>query len=312
MRVGGRPLRRKEKRVLFRDRHKLEKGSPFGLPYTRKTVHDQQPEENEATENLARIRDHLVLMSTAHRMASMGTTRATVGQVTEKAKREQGLSLKPWEAGQVFSEYRVRRAVSHGKPRLVLDAQQLYRVCKQIESKVSEIAPEAEKASQEVEDMVRKVTGLEESHRKAQELMERERELNRFLFYSRGAEGRLADLERKAAELRDRASEVEDLERECARLEARLDELPALETSRQDLEARLAEHVQEEREVSRKEEALAERIQKLVGRRRWVYLAELNQEIEEAEADLDRLRKQLGEKRSLVDRLRGKSKGVIE
>ena len=99
--------------------------------------------------------------------------------------------------------------------------------------------------------------------------------------------------------------------------------LASLEDKKKTIEARITAHekkdqeyAQKEREITLKEQdteqkltLLMKRIEKLAGKIGWVDLVTLTQKVEDTKRELDRVLKQLGEKRSFLDKLLHRKEG---
>ena len=64
--------------------------------------------------------------------------------------------------------------------------------------------------------------------------------------------------------------------------------------------------------ISRQEQQLADVINQLKPRKGWVELADLQVAIYNSKVELDQISRQLGEKRSLLDKLLGRNRGGSE
>ena len=106
--------------------------------------------------------------------------------------------------------------------------------------------------------------------------------------------------------LKGKADKVKALEAAIEKLKVTAADLPPIEEKKQQLEEAIEAHEQEDKVVARKEVRLRDRVQKVVGCRRWVKVAELEEAIDEAKAELNMLRQQLGEKQSLASKLLGR------
>ena len=161
------------------------------------------------------------------------------------------------------------------------------------------------------------------------QLQARRRELTKLISENQDQPVKTAQLEAQWRQLEGQAQKAIDLQKECQGLSAKIKSLPSLVERKASYEARLAQHQAEEKEISardanieqvarqwkeweqqliEKETRLQKTIRQLQARGSWVELAGLEMAIEMRKTELEQLSKQLGEKRSLLDKLLGRKK----
>ncbi len=86
------------------------------------------------------------LLQVCLRLAAEGTTRAMVAEVTERVGEDYGVWVLPSVAGQIFSEFGVRRVSVHGQRRLVIDASELQPIHNKLVKEIEELRPHIDEA----------------------------------------------------------------------------------------------------------------------------------------------------------------------
>ncbi|MFC1935656.1 hypothetical protein ACFLX9_02710 [Chloroflexota bacterium] len=260
----------------------------------------------EKTSTIAHLSITLSLVQTACAMALEGITRASVTEVVRRAMESHGTRLEASTAGQLFSAMGVRTVTSHGRNRLVLDQEELLPLRDRMAADYEKQAQEVEEYLSTFQPLVERVRALEEKRETIIRMMTREHQLKEMLREREGWLYRYRALEKEAAQLRQIVSAVTQLRGEIRSLKSRARGFSSLERRKAKLEEDVAAHEREEAVLSKKEEALASRLDDLKRRAGWLSLAQMEQVLVEAKQELDDLSRQLGEKRSLVQKLFGK------
>lgn len=278
---------------------------------------------NQASNRLHEVTLELALIQAACIIALEGITRATAKQVTDKAKDIYNVELIPSFTGQLFSSLGIPSVTSHGKSRFVLDYESLEKVRDSIVTRCEEASVKLEAAIEKFQDLPRRVEVLQKTWKDTQAMRARERELIRLINEDRQKPSNLYYLESEADKLRVKAAQVNEIQNECRRLTVKIKKLPSLQEKRKELKAKIAEYeekennlaskmekvVDKEKRISARETELSQRIIKLQKRTGWVELATIEGAIESSKKELDILQKQLGEKRSLLDKLLRRREG---
>ena len=259
--------------------------------------------------SLALLKDELLTLQTSCSMARVGTTRATATEIADMVGDQYGTSVTPSFVGKVFSTHKMRRAISHGRPKLVLDLDQLEAARQSVCTKLEELVPQVQKDLGHYDDLVQEVTMIADRAQKVQSLMRRKDAINRFLAENYAASRRLSFLAGHAARLQNELDQAKLVQKQCKALQRKVDALPDLEDRKMDLESSLEQFASDESLISTKERDLQGRIQNLQKRTRWVTMAELDAQIAQVKKELDSLSEQLGEKRTLLGRMFGKDRG---
>ncbi len=263
-----------------------------------------------ARRGLSEMKVRLALVQAAATMALEGTNRATASQVTERAISDYGIEATPSFTGQVFSEYGIGTAITHGKSRFVLEHEPLDEIRKGIAAKCEELAATLEKSLAEFKDLPQRIEAMEKQWKNLMQLKTRERELTRVINEDRKSPSRLPSLEAEAKKIRDEAANVEKLEAECQELTRKVKQLPSLEERKKSLEESLRKYQAEEKalvgreqQLSAREAELSRTLQRIREREGWLTLATIEQKIAEGKQELEQLSRQIGEKRSFMERL---------
>lgn len=269
---------------------------------SRKPMYMLREELNELTS----LKSIVLLLKTACRLSGDGRTRCQVMEIVQRAQEDHGMEMELWEAGRIFKSLGFRTAVSQGRGRLVLDPAKLEDAYRRTSEEANRVAAKIEDSLRGLEGISETVTELMTRQQTAMDLVNKENEIHRYLFQHRGVEDRLEGLEQEKESLRVEAEKADELERTVTDMQAQVQALPCLETREAKLSGELVDYQSKSEELDLKEEALGHRLRNLERRYRQVEMGELEQAIMESRAELKDLRKQLGEKRSLVSKLFGR------
>ncbi|MFC2008108.1 hypothetical protein ACFLT0_00240, partial [Chloroflexota bacterium] len=164
-------------------------------------------------------------------------------------------------------------------------------------------------------DLPEKIDALEKEWKDILKLRDKERELAAFINAERSQPNNLLQLQTEAKRFREQAKYADELKQECTELSKTIRKSPSLEERKKQLNARIMDYnarvrqaQAQEQDIAAREQQLAKWITRLQERTGWVELAELQQSVREARKELDQVSKQLGEKRSLLDRILGRNK----
>ncbi|HEY50413.1 MAG TPA: hypothetical protein G4O20_01225 [Dehalococcoidia bacterium] len=271
---------------------------------------------NSASNGLRELKVQLALVQAACLMSIEETTRATASQITERAIREYGIEVSASFTGQVFAGMGIGTAMTHGKNRFILDRGRLEEMRKAITVRCEELAEKLESSIKYFQDLPERIKALEKEWKDIVKLRIKERELLNYVKEERNKPSQLPYLISEANKLKEQAAKVDKLQKECRNLSRKIRSIPSLEERKKSLEAAIATHEAKVRDISAKErglvareEELADRIVKIQKRMGWVELAILEQAIKEARDEIDTLSRQLGEKRSLLDKIFRRKEG---
>jgi len=273
---------------------------------------------------LSELKVQLALVQAACIMAIEGTTRATASQIAARAAADYGIDASASFTGQVFATLNVNTVTTHGRSRLVLNHDHLEEVRKGIAAKCEELATKLEETIKEFQDLPDRIGALQEQWNRIQQKRTRERELANLIIEDREKPSRLPQLEAEAQKIGQQAAIVQALEEKIRELSLKAEKMSELDEKEKSLEEVIAGYEEKEKQFAARqkvtvtrwlklkaqEEVIAADISKLQKRMGWVELATLEQSIKEARKELKELSKQLGEKRSLLDRLLNRGQGV--
>ena len=263
---------------------------------------NDKPQTNLASiKGLASVKVALALLETAYAMSLAGITRATAGDISSRSERNLNIAITPSVTGQYFGELGITTVNSHGKKRFVLNATELEPIRAQLITVCHELTDKLETSLREYQGLADTINGLEERLKETYRLKAREKELTRQVRENQLDIKRLPYLEQEANRLREAASTAISMEKECRLLEKKLSSLPSLEKRKAELIEALEDYQADFYGIQSSEAGLAREIEKLQKRKGWLELAELNEEIKQ-------LSVQLGEKRSLADKLLGRNR----
>jgi len=267
--------------------------------------------------NLNDLKVSLVLVQAACAFALEGTSRATASQVAERAMNDCDMKVTASFTGQVFSNLGINTVTSHGKSRFVLEYEPLEKIRKGIMAQCDDLTGKLKSVISTFNKLPDRIKALETQWREVVQLKVRERELINAINEDRQTPSRLGYLEEELKKIQAKAARTKELEKECRDLSRKVKKLPALDDRKKSLETTIKEHEDaakelgnREQEIAKKEKSIADkendlssRIEKLQKQKGWIELAELEEVIKEAKQELNQLQKQLGEKRSLLDKM---------
>jgi len=267
--------------------------------------------------NLNDLKVSLALVQAACAFALEGTSRATASQVTERAMSDYDMEATASFTGQVFSSLGIATVTSHGKSRFVLEYEPLEEIRKGIATQCEDLINKLETTLKTFNVLPDRIKALEAKWREIAQFRARERELINTINEDRKTPSRLDYLEEELKKIKAKEARTKALEKECRNLSRKVKKLPSLEEKKKSLKATIKEYEttakelnEREEEIEKQEKALAseetrlaDRIEKLKKQKGWLELAELEEAREETQRELDQVLKQLGEKRSLLDRL---------
>lgn len=253
--------------------------------------------------SLARVRPALAVAMAAHVMAQKGITRASGQEVARQANQAYGTSVTASQAGLLFTDWGVKRTLTRGRSRLVLDANQLESIVQSLEAEFEGTEARLEQIIAGYEGLGERVADLEQRWQELVARYNREKVLREALQKYRNAGLQVASLEREVQQRRAWQAQEEQLRRDISELEERAKKVPDLQQKRATLQAAVEAQEKEEKQLTAREQALGWRLEELKRRAGWVQLADLQTAIVEATGQLEEVRKQLGEKRSLLGKV---------
>jgi len=267
--------------------------------------------------NLNDLKVSLALIQAACAFALEGTSRATASQITERAMSDYDMEATASFTGQVFSSLGITTVTSHGKSRFVLEYEPLEEIRKGISVQCEDLISKLETTLKTFAVLPDRIKALKARWREIARSRERERELINTINEDRKTPSRLDYLEEELRKIQAKEARTKTLEKECQKLSQKIKRLPPLEEKKKSLKSAIKEYEtaagelkgreeeieRQEKALASKETRLADRVEKLQKQKGWLELAELEEAINESKQELDQVLKQLGEKRSLLDKL---------
>jgi hypothetical protein len=258
-----------------------------------------------AISGLRPLKETMGLVTAALAMSLQGQTRATAGEVAERASKDFETDATASEAGRVFSQMHLATATTHGKTRLVLDAEQLKSIREKVAEQCRECERELKAALDDFRDGAMTIKALQDQWKEIVRMRAMERELSEKIQQERKIPSKLPYLENEAAKLLAVAEKVDTLQKDCKEMEKKIAALPSLQEREVSLQAVISQYKEEEREVAAAEARLGLALTQLKERNAWVTFLDLEHNINKKKAELEELSKRLGEKRSLLQRMFG-------
>jgi chromosome segregation ATPase len=262
----------------------------------------------QAANGLRNLKEMLGLVEAALVMSLEGSSRATVTEVLRKATDEYGVTSTTSVSGQIFSQLKVKTTTTHGKPRLVLDTEQLKSLKDRISRQISEVSQELADVLNEYKDTGNRINQLEEQIKEAIRLYNRERDLNQQLQQVNRQPSRIPYLEQELAKKKKEAEQVIQLEQRCKELSEKIKTLPSLQEKEKKLAADIANYQAWEREIAQNEARLGQALEQLKMRSAWVTYLDLNYNIQNLKTELKEITEQINERRSLLQKIMGTNK----
>lgn len=285
---------------------------------------------SNASRGLSELKIHLALIQSACSLALGGITRATASEISVKALQDYQIEATPLFTGQTFSIMGIRSVTTHGKSKFVLDSDQLEKIRLELVSKCEQTLVKLQEAVEKFRDLPQKINAAQKEWNHLLALREKERELVKLINADRQNPSNVNHLESEYKKIQKRDEYIANIKKEIKALEHKEKTIISLEEKKMAIDLRLSDYekkaqalTQKERDATLKEQELAKkeqqteqqlvllgkRIEKLAGKIGWVDLVTLNQKVAEAKKELDQLSRQLGEKRSLLDRLLHRKEG---
>jgi DNA repair exonuclease SbcCD ATPase subunit len=262
----------------------------------------------QAANGLRNLKEMLGLIEAAMVMSLEGISRATVTEVLRKATDEYGVTSTTSVSGQIFSQLKVKTTMTHGKPRLVLDTEQLKSLKNQISRQISEVSQELADVLNEYKDTGNRINKLEEQLKETIRLNKRERELTQQLQQVNSQPSRVPYLEQELARRNKEAEHVTQLETRCKELSEKIKILPSLQEREKKLTADIANYQLQERGIIQNEARLGQALEQLKMRSAWVTYLDLNYNIQNLKTELKEITDQINERRSLMQKILGTNK----
>jgi DNA repair exonuclease SbcCD ATPase subunit len=255
-------------------------------------------------ENLGSAKILAALLQSAYGLLEEGISRPQVSQVTARAADTFGTNILPSIAGQLLRRAGIKTCLIHGKARLVLEQKQLSDLIQQTSSQTTELSNDIESSLQRYGDLAQRVNTLEKRYQELLQLRQREKALTALLILNQDVFNRVSVLEQQNQEMIVVAERVKDLEEENELLSELIQSLPALTERKQKLEGVLNQYRDSEKSIIANEVRLSVMLNALQKRSERVELVSVQEEIINTRLELEDVRKQLGEKRSLLDKVR--------
>jgi len=116
---------------------------------------------NITSRGLKELKIQLVLIQAACVLALEGITRATAGQIADRASKDYGIEILPSFTGQIFIELNIKKLTSHGKSRFVLEYDQLKEIREKTEIRCEELAEKLEAVIKTFHQLPERITTLQ-------------------------------------------------------------------------------------------------------------------------------------------------------
>jgi hypothetical protein len=263
---------------------------------------------SQAIFGLRNLKLVLGILQAAHVMALEGKTRATAGEIANRANQDFKVSTTPSDVGKFLREAGISVAITHGKARLVLDADDIAilkdRVIKACEQKTAQL----EAVLKGFEGLSSRIKAAEDQWNLVVQLRNRERQLAQQLEQERKTPSKLPALEQEAARIRKEAERADLLRKECDEMAKKVQTLPMLEGKKVALNNAIKRYQDEEEQIKAGEARLSAVLQDLKMRSAWVTFVDLDRNIQRQKSELSQLTAQINERRTLLQKILGTNK----
>jgi DNA repair ATPase RecN len=261
----------------------------------------------------ARLNDlnvHLAIIQAAYLLCLEGVSRATANQILQRAVSEFSLNLTASEAGTILIGFSLRKVTIHGKSRFILNQGELKELRFRIEQQLKENEDKLESAIKYFSSLSAEIQELQNRWKNIQEMFSRKNDLIKLINNNQSSVANFPALQAQWKLLQDTNQKMVQIENECKDLNNQIKKLPSLEQRKTQLVEAVKKYQVDEKQLVEKEARMGRVLTDLKERNAWVDYVTLALNIQNAKAELDELSRQLGEKRSLLDKLLGRNKGV--
>lgn len=276
--------------------------------YTRE-VKNKLAATDQALLLLTGEKNRILVVQVACALAMKGITRVRASEISERLITEYGESVRSSVVGQVLVRLKIGTVTSQGRRSYVLEEARLLSIQGRLEKYIETMAPRIEETIHQFGDVAVRVGDLEERLVEVQRLASREQEVRQYLRDNGMLIQQVEARENQYTRLKEADARMKSLEIASEQLQAKVESLPSLEERKKKLEDSLRRHEAKVKEIDQKESALAKGVTQIKTRTRGLALVQIEEEIEAAAKELEELKEQLGEKRSLVARLFGGKPG---
>ncbi len=132
---------------------------------------------NSTNRGLKELKIQLVLVQAACALALEGIIRATAGQIANRAIKDYGIEVLPSLTGLIFTNLNIKKLISHGKSRFVLEYDQLKVIREQTEATCKELIDKLETTIKTFHQLPERISKLQNEWTEIVKSREREQEL---------------------------------------------------------------------------------------------------------------------------------------
>jgi hypothetical protein len=265
---------------------------------------------NSAKLRLNDLKLHLSVVQAAYLLCLEGVSRATTNDILQRASSEFSINLTASETGTILAGFSLKKVIIHGKSRFILDQEALKQIRSTIEHQLKENEDKLESAIKYFSFLSAEIQELQNRWKNIQEMFSMKNELIKLINNNQSNVANFPVLQAKWKLLQDTNQKMVQIENECNDLNNQIKKLPSLEQRKAQLVEVVKKYQAEEKQLVEKEARMGKTLTDLKERNAWVDYVTLQFNIQNAKAELDQLSKQLGEKRSLLDKVLGRNKGV--
>jgi hypothetical protein len=252
---------------------------------------------------LESVRTQLTVIRAAYLLSIEGISRATAAEICQRTYDEFSLTLTPAFIGTTLIGMGISKTTTHGKSRFVLDADQLKEIVQRIEAHCQGLMDKLAATISRFAELPAQIDSLQAEWQKILKLQARKQELLRLTAQYRQQLANVPHLEDELKSLQQDAQKALDLEKEVKAMAAKIKEAPSLEQKKATLDDAIRKYNADEAQLRARESNLGLSLRDYRERNAWFDFQTLAYNVRIKKQELDEVSRQLGEKRSLLDRL---------
>ena len=282
-----------------------------GAPYPFKAV--------EELESLGRLKEATLIVEACAMLANEGVKKATATEIASRCNLENGTDMSPPVVGRILSAVGLRATVSSGVKRSVLDPARLGTMQASLQEKLDTDTPVCQELVSDLGELVTRVARLEAELAQTLSLIDRQAELRKYVDENRKKTFNFAYLTQEYHSLGMQLKKQESLKTQIQDLRGQLEDSSRLEEEKAALEKTISERARtvsrmetERRREERELAALKSRASNSGARLPHVEKLAEAMTLTELRVEIDDVKRQLGEKRTILDRALGRNRPLDE
>ena len=273
----------------------------------------------EALESLGRLKEATLIVEACSMLANEGVKRATATEIASRCNLENGTDMSPPVVGRILSAVGLKVTVSSGVKRSVLDPTRLETMQDSLQRRLESDTPVCRELVSSLSELVTRVDQLESELAQTLNLMERQAELRKYVDENRKKIFNFAYLTQEYNSLEIQLKKQESLKKQIQYLRGQLQDSGKLEEEKTALEKTISERARtvsrmetERRRAERELAALKSRASESGARLSHIERLAEAMTLTELRMEIDDAKRQLGEKRTILDHALGRNRPLDE